>query len=254
MPRSKEIPVHVIACAGLVRKGDQVLLVHSDHRGWEFPGGQMEQGETPYQAVLREILEESGVTAKVVKLVGIYSSLSKRLGYGPWEGKIHPPVLNLDFVCDYVSGEPKVSDETDAARFVSRQEALNMVTYPSYIDRLQNMLDEPDVPVFKAGWKDAQGDIHWFDAESPQDSEQIARITRYEAMLDEASALLSADPDSDRLPSLVQDLEAYYTSDTWKQDYADDEAGLLPPFLKRGVLSQDAIYDLLTTWQDQKNK
>ena len=40
-------------------------------------------------------------------------------------------------------------------------------------------------------------------------------------------------------------LSAYYSSDAWKRDYAADEAGLLPKDLKRGVLSENGIYNLL---------
>ena len=41
-------------------------------------------------------------------------------------------------------------------------------------------------------------------------------------------------------------LNEYYGSDVWKQDLADDEAGRLPADLKRGVLSEDGIWNLLT--------
>ena len=40
-------------------------------------------------------------------------------------------------------------------------------------------------------------------------------------------------------------LEEYYTSGEWREDYEADEAGLFPVDLKRGVLSQDGVYDLL---------
>ncbi len=40
-------------------------------------------------------------------------------------------------------------------------------------------------------------------------------------------------------------LARYYGSDDWKQDFADDEAGRLPKNLKRGVLSEDGIWNLL---------
>ena len=43
----------------------------------------------------------------------------------------------------------------------------------------------------------------------------------------------------------LHELESYYGSDTWKQDFADDEQGKLPQNLKRGVLSEDAIWNLL---------
>ena len=79
-----------------------------------------------------------------------------------------------------------------------------------------------------------------------EESERIARITAYENMLDEAMALLKDDKCTTRLTELLTALEAYYTSPLWKQDFAADEAGLLPKNLKRGVLSEDGIYHLLT--------
>ena len=45
-------------------------------------------------------------------------------------------------------------------------------------------------------------------------------------------------------------LSEYYGSDDWKQDYADDEAGRLPAGLKRGVLSEDGIWNLLSDSQE----
>lgn len=53
------------------------------------------------------------------------------------------------------------------------------------------------------------------------------------------------------LPGL-KELEAYYTSPEWQEDYAADEAGLLPEGLKRGVLSQDGISNLLDRFRDLK--
>ena len=43
----------------------------------------------------------------------------------------------------------------------------------------------------------------------------------------------------------LQELAVYYESPQWRQDFADDEAGRLPAELKRGVLSEDAVYNLL---------
>lgn len=40
-------------------------------------------------------------------------------------------------------------------------------------------------------------------------------------------------------------LATYLNSDEWRQDLADDERGFLPPDLKRGVLSEDGIWNLL---------
>ena len=45
--------------------------------------------------------------------------------------------------------------------------------------------------------------------------------------------------------SEIQKLEAYYTSPQWKEDFAADEAGQYPDKLKRGVLSEDGIWNML---------
>ena len=67
--------------------------------------------------------------------------------------------------------------------------------------------------------------------------DRIERVEKYERLFDEATAC----PDEEKLRLL----EAYYTSGEWREDYESDERGELPPDLKRGVLSQDALYDLL---------
>ena len=48
----------------------------------------------------------------------------------------------------------------------------------------------------------------------------------------------------------IKVLSDYYGSDVWKQDFADDEAGRLPADLKRGVLSEDGIWNLLADNQE----
>lgn len=51
------------------------------------------------------------------------------------------------------------------------------------------------------------------------------------------------------LRSAISILEAYYISSAWRTDFEADEAGLLPPDLKRGVLSEDGIYNLLEEYK-----
>ena len=49
-------------------------------------------------------------------------------------------------------------------------------------------------------------------------------------------------------------LDQYYSSDEWREDFTADEAGLLPEGLKRGVLSEDGIWNLLSDCRDLKSK
>lgn len=79
--------------------------------------------------------------------------------------------------------------------------------------------------------------------------DQIERITAMEAALDEASAAIKGLEQALEAYVAVQErievLDEYYAGDDWRRDFEDDEAGLLPADLKRGVLSEDALYDLL---------
>ena len=53
----------------------------------------------------------------------------------------------------------------------------------------------------------------------------------------------------------IAELSKYYGSELWKQDFAADEAGKLPPDLNRGVLSEDGIWNLLSDYREmQKTK
>ena len=51
--------------------------------------------------------------------------------------------------------------------------------------------------------------------------------------------------DCSLIQSEIRMLEEYYQSEEWKQDFILDENGLLPTDLKRGVLSEDGIYNLI---------
>lgn len=74
----------------------------------------------------------------------------------------------------------------------------------------------------------------------------LHRIRRMEGIFD---TLLAADPGSipadPSLSAMLAELTAYYESPQWLADYRSDEQGLLPRDLKRGILSEDGIYNLL---------
>ena len=79
------------------------------------------------------------------------------------------------------------------------------------------------------------------------------RIKAMEAIFDKAAKVMQdLEKHMSRFEDIQSDikkLEAYYTSEDWKNDFKLDEEGLLPDDLKRGVLSEDGVYDLL-----EKNK
>ena len=73
----------------------------------------------------------------------------------------------------------------------------------------------------------------------------IARIIRMEQRFDALRAALESGAPEDEAEKWAQELEAYYTGGQWLADYERDERGGWPADLMRGVLSQDALYDLL---------
>lgn len=79
--------------------------------------------------------------------------------------------------------------------------------------------------------------------------QQIARIRTMEQRMNRAvAAVKRLSVALDKWESAQEDITAlgeYYGSDLWRQDFADDEAGLLPADLKRGVLSEDGLWNLL---------
>lgn len=119
---------HLVSAAGLVENNKgEILLVLSPDRGWEYPGGIIEQGETIQQGLLREIYEETGVLAEIISFVGISKNLDRN-------------IVNLDFRCRYISGELRTSEESLLVRWVTPEQGRELVDFPVTVKRLENML------------------------------------------------------------------------------------------------------------------
>lgn len=78
---------------------------------------------------------------------------------------------------------------------------------------------------------------------------QLIRIREMEQRLTSSlEAVRQMEEALDRYQAAQADiaiLATYLNSDEWRQDLADDERGFLPPDLRRGVLSEDGIWNLL---------
>ena len=88
--------------------------------------------------------------------------------------------------------------------------------------------------------------------------EQTERIRQMELRMERAAkAVMELSAALENYEAVQEDiaaLEQYYGSEEWKQDFADDEAGLLPVDLKRGVLSEDGIWNLLEDVRELNNR
>ena len=84
-------------------------------------------------------------------------------------------------------------------------------------------------------------------------NKQIERITQMEQRFNKVLAVIHDDRKTPEMLEAIKNdvavLNEYYGSELWKQDFADDEAGRLPIGLKRGVLSEDGLWNLLSDCQ-----
>ena len=84
--------------------------------------------------------------------------------------------------------------------------------------------------------------------------EHLTRIREMERRLEEATTAVRQMEEAleryEAAQETVTALEAYLGNEEWRQDLADDEKGLLPQDLKRGVLSEDGIWNLLEDNRD----
>jgi len=115
---------------------NRILLCHRTDRDlWNLPGGGLERGETPWQGVIREVKEEVGLDAEVIKLQGVYS-------------KAFEDDIILSFVCRKVGGKLTLSDEADDIKYFSIDE-LPINTVPRHIERIKDFYSNNEKVVLK---------------------------------------------------------------------------------------------------------
>jgi ADP-ribose pyrophosphatase YjhB (NUDIX family) len=129
---------------GVVFRDNQILLVKEREDGcWTLPGGWADIGETPSEAVIKEIHEESGYLTRAVKLLAVYDR--NKQGHPP-----HPNyVYKLFFLCEIIGGSPSPSIETEAVDFFPEDGipklSLGRVK-PTQITRLFEHYRNPNLP------------------------------------------------------------------------------------------------------------
>ena len=95
----------------LVRRGKEPL------RGrWVIPGGTVEAGETLQEALVREVLEETGVTVVPREVVTVFDRIDRD------GGEVRYHYVIIDYLCDYVSGTPEAASDAEDVALVAREE------------------------------------------------------------------------------------------------------------------------------------
>ena len=120
-------PTPKVDVRGVVFRDDEVLLVRevSDRR-WSLPGGWAEVGESPAEAAVREVFEQSGYRTRATKLLALLNSQRAH------DGKpIRPNIYKIFIRCDLVSDDQGAltGSETSDARFFA-EDALPELSEP----------------------------------------------------------------------------------------------------------------------------
>jgi 8-oxo-dGTP pyrophosphatase MutT (NUDIX family) len=114
----------------------RVLLTRrSDNGKWCIPGGGMDPGESAEETCVREVLEETGLQVRVLRLVGIYSDPNFLIQYA--DGNRFQ-VVAMCFEAEVIGGTPGLSDETTDIGYFSEQEIKALDIHPFQLQRVMD--------------------------------------------------------------------------------------------------------------------
>jgi len=114
----------------------RVLLSHRrDIDAWNLPGGGVETGETPVEAVMREVTEETGLEVAVDRLVGVYTNTRR-------------DDIVFTFVCRVTGGALQLTEESSDHRYCALTEMPRSLT-PKNVERIREALESGDRPLFR---------------------------------------------------------------------------------------------------------
>ena len=123
-------PKHIVSAATIVLNDKkEILLIKGPLRGWEMPGGQVEEGESLKDAAIRETKEETGIDVEIVKFCGIFQNVKKS-------------ICNTLFLAKPIGGKLTTSSESLEVGFFPIDEALKMVTVGNFRQRIEYCLDQ----------------------------------------------------------------------------------------------------------------
>jgi ADP-ribose pyrophosphatase YjhB (NUDIX family) len=122
-------PLLSVDAAVFDESGRLLLIQRADNGAWALPGGAAEVGETPAEAVSREVREETGLEVRAVQLLGIYDS---RLVGSP-DAMHHYQVV---FRCAVTGGGLVRTSEAMTFEYVSEPEARSRHLHPGHEVRI----------------------------------------------------------------------------------------------------------------------
>ncbi|MGB0682283.1 MAG: NUDIX hydrolase [Magnetovibrionaceae bacterium] len=103
----------IVGVGAVVWKENQILLIRRgkppNQGAWSLPGGAQELGETVFEAARREVLEETGITARMIGLVDTVDSISRTE-----DGRIRHHYTIIDLAGLWEAGEARAGDDAES--------------------------------------------------------------------------------------------------------------------------------------------
>jgi ADP-ribose pyrophosphatase YjhB (NUDIX family) len=129
-----------VGCSAVIfdEAREKVLLTRrTDNGRWCVPGGGLEAGESVEEACLREVWEETGLRARVTRLIGVYSDPDQLVIYSDGNKAFF---VVLSFEVEVIGGELGLSDETTEAGYFSLAEMDSMPMHGRHKHRVMDAL------------------------------------------------------------------------------------------------------------------
>ena len=136
----KQGKIRLGCSAAILDEHGRILLTRRADNGlWCLPGGGMEPGESAAEACEREVLEETGLSVRLRRLVGIYSHSDLLIVY-PDGGRFQ--IVALHFEAEITGGELGLSNETSDFGYFTLQEIEDMEMLGRHKERIIDTLEK----------------------------------------------------------------------------------------------------------------
>jgi len=121
------------AGAVVIREDNKILLIYGPQRGWELPGGHVEEGENIHDALRREVKEETGIDIEIIRFCGISQEVNRS-------------ILNTWWMAKPINHKLRTSSESLQVMYVDIDEAMTLIENEDFKEELRHTLESEKKP------------------------------------------------------------------------------------------------------------